>query len=127
MDSADREGLGLSVLVYLGAVFGALALLAVPVYYAARGDVRENPRLAQSDPLLNRPIIGDGVTRVPLARLQPQNLADAETVKLLTVKTRKAEPVARPAQRVTKRITGTPVAELQTERTRPAMFPFSLF
>jgi sorbitol-specific phosphotransferase system component IIBC len=36
MNTSDSEGLGLSVLLYLGAIVGALALLAVPAYYATR-------------------------------------------------------------------------------------------
>lgn len=127
MDSTDSEGLGLSVLVYLGAILGALALLAVPAYYATRAEVHANPPLAQADPLLNGPIVGDRLAgRFPLARLQRQTLVDPETVALLAPKAKKSEPtraVARPAPRAT----GTPVATLQTERSRPAVFPFNLF
>ena len=127
MDSTDSEGLGLSVLVYLGAILGALALLAVPAYYATRAEVHANPPLAQADPLLNSPIIGDRLAgRFPLARLQRQILVDPETVALLARKTKKPEPT-RTAARPAHRATGTPVATLQTERSRPAVFPFNLF
>jgi len=127
MDTSDSEGLGLSVLLYLGAIVGALALLAVPAYYATRAEVHANPPLAQADPLLNGPIIGDRLTgRFPLAMLQRQTLVDAETVALLKPKAKKSEP-ARIAARPARRAAGTPVAELQTERSRPAMFPFNLF
>jgi hypothetical protein len=129
MNTSDSEGLGLSVLVYLGAVLGALALLAVPAYYATRAEVHQNPPLAQSNPLLNGTVIIDRLaTRFPLELLQRQNLADAETVATLKAKTaKKAEPTPRVAARATRRVSGTPMAELQTERNRPAMFPFSLF
>jgi hypothetical protein len=128
MNSTDSEGLGLSVLVYLGAVLGALALLAVPAYYATRAEVHENPPLAQSDPLLNGPMTGDRMaTRFPLATLQRQNLADAETTKFLTAKARKPEPAARATQRTVRASAGTPMAQLQTERNRPSPFPISLF
>jgi hypothetical protein len=125
MQTSEHEGLGLSVLVYLGAIIGALALFAVPVYYAARGEVHENPKLAQSDPLLNGTVIVDRLaTRFPLERLQKQTLAEADPV-VTTPKPAKKEPkvaAARP-----RRDGGTPVAELQPQRTRQAMFPFSLF
>lgn len=128
MDTADSEGLGLSVLLYLGAIVGALALLAVPAYYATRAEVHANPPLAQADPLLNGPIVGDRLAgRFPLAMLQRQTLVDAETVALLKPRaTKKPEPV-RTAARPVHRAAGTPMAELQTERSRPAAFPFSLF
>ncbi|MDI1345082.1 MAG: hypothetical protein PSV22_13405 [Pseudolabrys sp.] len=127
MNTSESEGLGLSVLLYLGAIVGALALLAVPTYYATRAEVHANPPLARADPLLNGPIIGDRLTgRFPLAMLQRQTLVDAETVALLKPKAKKSEPT-RVAARQAHRATGTPMAELQTERSRPAMFPFNLF
>lgn len=128
MDTANHEGLGLSVLVYVGAIFGALALLAAPVYYATRGEVHENPRLAQSDPLLKGSVISDGTAnRFPLAKLQRQSLVDAETTAFLTPKPKKAEPAQRVASRPARRNAGTPMAELQTERGRPSPFLFNLF
>jgi hypothetical protein len=133
MHGADSEGLGLSVLVYLGAILGALTLFAVPAYYATRAEVHANPVLAQSDPLLNGPRIGDRAAgQFPLANLQRQTLADAETTAMLKPKpkraeSKKTEPAMRVASRPAKRETGTPMAELQTERNRPSSFPFSLF
>ena len=128
MDASDTEGLGFSVLVYLGAVFGALALLAAPVYYATRGEVHANPALAQSDPLLKGSIISDrGANRFPLASLQRQSLIDAETTAFLKPKPKKAEPAQRVASRPARRNAGTPMAELRTERDRPSLFPFNLF
>lgn len=128
MNASDSEGLGLSVLVYVGAILGAVALLAVPAYYAFKPQVYDNPPLAQPDPLLNTPMIGDrAATRFPLAVLQPQTVADAETAKWRTAKARKRDPARRAIQQTARRTVGTPVAELQTERGRPAIFPFSLF
>lgn len=129
MTSADSEGLGLSVLVYLGAVLGTLALLAVPAYYATRAEVHQNPVLAKSDPLLNGTVIIDRMaTRFPLERLQQQNLAEIDPV-VAKPKTaaKKAEPASRVTARPARRDTGTPVAELQAERNRGSVFPFSLF
>lgn len=129
MNSTDSEGLGLSVLVYLGAVLGTLTLFAVPAYYATRAEVHPNPPLAQADPLLNGPIIGDRLAgRFPLARLQRQTLVDAETLAVLTPKkTKKPEPVRTAARPVHRAAAGTPVASLQDERSRPSIFPFNLF
>lgn len=128
MNSTDREGLGLSVLVYLGAIFGALVLLATPLYYATRGEVHAIPPLAQADPLLNVSLTGDrNATRYPLANLQRQSLIDAETTAFLKPKTKKAEAPPRAAARTARRDAGTPMAELQTERRAGTAFPFSLF
>ena len=101
MNTSDSEGLGLSVLVYLGAVLGALALLAVPAYYATRAEVHQNPPLAQSNPLLYGTVISDRVaTRFPLELLQRQNLAEVDPVVNLKPKTaKKAEPAPRVAAR----------------------------
>lgn len=127
MSTSESEGLGFSVLVYLGAILGALSLLAVPAYYATRAEVHENPPLAQFDPLLSAPIIGDrNSTRFPLAALQRQSLVDAETTAFLKPK-KKTVPAQRVASRPARLDAGTPMAQLQTERVRPAMFPFSLF
>ena len=128
MNMSESEGLGFSAVVYLGAILGALALLAVPAYYATRADVHANPPLAQSDPLLKGTIISDSAaTRFPLATLQRQSLADAETTAFLKPR-KKAEPAPRVAARPpARRRAGTPVAELQTERSRPSLFPFNLF
>ncbi len=114
-------------MVYLGAILGVLGLFAVPAYYLTRAEVHANPRLAQADPLLNGPIIGERLAgRFPLARLQSQVVVDPETVALLTPKVKKPEP-GRAAARSPRHTTGTPVAALQPERSRPAVFPFNLF
>jgi hypothetical protein len=129
MHTSDNEGLGLSVAVYLGAVLSVLALLAVPAYYATRAEVHENPVLAKSDPLLNGTVIIDRMaTRFPLERLQQQNLAEIDPVapKPKTA-AKKPEPASRTTARPVRRDNGTPVAELQTERNRQSVFPFSLF
>jgi hypothetical protein len=128
MDGLESEGLGLSVLLYLGAIFGAFVLFAVPVYWAVQPQVYENPKFVQASPLLNGPIVGDRVAgRFPLAVLQPQILADAETKALLASRTRRAQPAPRPVARTARRETATAVAELRTEPTRRAIFPFNLF
>jgi hypothetical protein len=133
MDGSESEGLGLSVLLYLGVVFGALFLLAVPFYWAVQPQVYDNPKFAQSSPLLNGPIVGErGTSSFPIAVLQPQIIADAETKALLASRAKKAEPAPHPVTRTAvtrtaRRETRTSVAELRTERTRPSFFPFNLF
>lgn len=129
MDTSDSEGLGLSLLVYMGAIVGVLAVLAVPVYVATKPQVYDNPPLASANPLLNGPILGDRqVGRMPVASLQRQAISDAESAKWLTARKRKVEPAPRVAQRPNATGDEPAPAELQTRRrTRIAVFPFSLF
>ena len=133
MDTSESEGLGLSLLLYIGAILGALAVLAVPVYVATKPQVYENPPLASANPLLNGPILGARAAgRAPVATLQRQAISDAESAKWLTARNRKAEPAPRVAVRAAQRATVAQdepaAAELQTKRrTRVAIFPFSLF
>ena len=128
MEGTNSEGLGLSVLLYLGAIFGAFMLLAFPIYWALQPQVYDNPKLAQSNPLLNGPIVGERAAGgFPLAVLQRQIIADAETTALLNPRKKKADPAPRTATRTARRETGTPMAELRVEQPRPAVFPFNLF
>jgi hypothetical protein len=128
MDGSESEGLGLSVLLYLGALLGAVVLLAAPIYWAIQPQVYENPKFVQSNPLLNGPIVGKRMAGgFPIAMLQPQIIADAETKALLKARAKKTEPAPRPVTRTARRETGTPVAALRDERTRPGIFPFNLF
>ena len=133
MNTSDSDGLGLSLLVYMGAILGAFAVLAAPVYIATKPQVYENPQLARANPLLNGPIVGvRQAGRMPVASLQRQAISDAESAKWLTARNRKVEPAPRAAQRVAQRPSAAseePVpTELQTRRrTRIAIFPFSLF
>ncbi len=133
MDGSESEGLGLSVLLYLSVISGAFFLLAIPFYWAVQPQVYDNPKFAQSSPLLNGPIVGERrASGFPIAMLQPQIIADAETRALLKSRTDKAKPAPRPVTRTAVTRTArhearTSVAELRTERTRPAIFPFNLF
>ena len=133
MDTSDSDGLGLSLRVYLGAIVGVLAVLAVPVYVATKPQVYDNPPLASPNPLLNGPIVGERFAgRAPVAVLQRQAIADAETAKWLTARNRKAEPAPRVAARTAQRPIVTAdqpaPADVQTRRrTRIAVFSFSLF
>jgi hypothetical protein len=128
MRASESEGLGLSLLIYAGAILGALALVALPVYFTNRPQVYANPLLARADPLLNGPIVGNRISaRVPLARLKKETIVDPAIVAALNEKTKKAAPVHSSAHRTARRATGTPVADLQPERKQPTFFLFSLF
>lgn len=128
MRNPDSEGLGLSVLVYMAAITGTLAVLAVPAYFATRPLVYDNPPLVRSDLARSGPIVGARVDApFPLARLERSTLADTTITAGLSARVKKAEPThTAPARRVAHHPTGTPVAELQTERKRPVFF-FGLF
>ena len=127
MDGPESEGLGLSLLVYLGAILSVFAVLAIPAYYLVSPTVYANPPLAAADQLLNGSIVGvRSQARSPVAALQPQVIADAETAAFKT-RAKKPEATAQVSSRPVRRDAGTPVAELQPERRRPALFPFSLF
>lgn len=128
MDSSESHGLGLSLLIYVAAIAGTLALVAVPVYVANAPEVYENPPLARADPLLNGPIVGKRVSSsVPLAILKRETLVDPAIVAALNAKAKKEAPVRHPVQRTAHRAAGTPVADLQPERPRHSFFLFNLF
>jgi hypothetical protein len=127
MGNPESEGLGLSVLVYMAALTGTLAVLAVPAYFATRPVVYANPPLARSDPLRG-PIVGARLdTPFPLARLERATLVDPTIAAGLSARAKKAEPEHRVTHRVARRPTGTPIAELQPERKRPTFSLFGLF
>src|SRR5665213_492337 len=120
MNPSDSEGLGLSVLIYMAAILGGLALIAGPVYLVNRPQVYENPRLPTIGPL------SSGSARVPLALLKHEPIVDPKIVAALNAKTKKTEP-HRTTHQVAERSRGTPVAELQPEPRRPTFFLFRLF
>lgn len=129
MGNSESEGLGLSLLVYMAAILGALAVLAVPVYFIIKPEVYANPTLARSD-LLGGPIVGSRLdTPFPLARLEHAIIVDPAMVAGLNARTKKSksEPAHRAPQRAARQPTGTPVADLQNERRRPTFSLFSLF
>ncbi len=127
MNASESEGLGLSVLIYASAIFGTLAVVAVPIYLAVKPQVYENPPLVRADPLLNGPIVGYRVsTRVPLAILKRETILDPKIVAALNAKVRNVERHAS-QQVAARRPQGTPVAELRDEPQRPTFFLFKLF
>lgn len=126
-----REGLGVSVAIYAGAIFVALAVVAVPIYAAISPKVYENPPPEPLDPLLQGPIIGKRVsTPMPLAYLKHPVLVDPDYVAQLNAKNRKGEPSR--AHVATQHTTparerGPAVAELPERRERQGFFLFNLF
>lgn len=128
MTRSESEGLGLSLLIYVAAIVGVLATVALPVYIANAPRVYDNPPLANADPLLNGPIIGKRVsTRVPLARLHRRIIVDPAVVAALNAKIIKSEPVRHAVRRNEDRARRTPVAELRAEPRHATFFLFRLF
>jgi hypothetical protein len=128
MDASESEGLGLSLLLYVAAIAGTLALVAAPVYFASRPQVYDNPPLARADPLLNGPIIGKRVsTRVPVARLKREIIVDASVVAALNAKSEKPATEHHATHRAAQRPSGTSMAELRPEPQQPTFFLFRLF
>lgn len=130
MNSSDSDGLGLSLLIYMAAILGGLAVIAVVVYRANEPQVYEIPPLARADPLLEGPVIGDRVATQPaLAVLKHRVLVDPKIVAALNAQVKEPEHhVAYDvSHHVAPRRIGTPVAELPDEPRRPQFFLFRLF
>ncbi|MFA6266011.1 MAG: hypothetical protein WC670_09905 [Pseudolabrys sp.] len=130
---SGRDGLGLSVAIYMAAITATLAVIAVPVYLAAAPRVYENPPIPPLDPLLNGPIVGGRVsTPMALARLKREVIVDPAEVAALDARSGARSKDAGPKRRLTAQHTvhlerGTPVAALPPQRERPSSFFFGLF
>ena len=123
----ESEGLGLSVLIYMAAIFGGLALIAAPVYLATRGQVYDNPPLAQTSPLLNGPVIGKrDLGPTPLAVLKHRTIVDPKFVATLNAKINQPEP-RHVTHQAAQRPRGQTVAEVHDEPQRPTSFFQMLF
>ena len=123
-----REGLGGSVAIYMGAILGALGLIAVPVYIAAAPQVYENPRPEPLDPLLQGPIVGSRVsTPMRLVKLRQEVIVDPKLLAELNAKVRKTDPKHHQAIRTPVRERGPALAELPERRERSGFFLFNLF
>jgi hypothetical protein len=127
MNSNEAEGLGLSVLIYLTAIVGGLALFAVPAYLATAPQVYANPPLLRANPLLNGPVIGErDVGPAPLAVLKHSIIVDPKFVASLNAKI-KQPAQRRVSQQTAQRPRGQTVAELPAEPRRPTSFFQALF
>jgi hypothetical protein len=129
MNSSESEGLGLSVLIYITAIFGGLAALSLPVYLAVKPTVFANPPLAQANPLLNGPVIGErDIGPAPLALLKHRTMVDPKLVAALNAKVKNRDERGVPHQVAQqKQPRGQSVAELPAESRRPTSFLQLLF
>ena len=101
MNSSETDGLGLSVLIYMSAILGGLALFAVPAYVATRPQVYANPPLARANPLLNGPVIGErDLAPAPLAILKHRIIVDPKIVAALNAKITRSNSPSSGAQRL---------------------------
>jgi hypothetical protein len=134
MENQESEGLGLSVLIYLGAILGMVAVVATPIYFAVRPQVYENPVLARTNPLLDGPIVGQRVSApTPLAYLKHEQIIDPAVLAQLNSKikgtsqhTAHRSTPQQVANQTDARPRGTPVAELR-DGPRPSGFFARLF
>jgi hypothetical protein len=129
MTTSESEGLGLSILIYMVAITGALAAAAVPVYMANAPQVYDNPKIVRANPLLDGPIVGNRVpTRVPLAVLKRETIVDPAILASVKATAKKEVAAVHPAPHAqSQRTRGTPVADLQPERPHHGFFLFNLF
>lgn len=128
MESHDSEGLGVSILIYVAAVFGVLAVFVLPVYYATGPTVYDSPPLARSGPLQGGPAYTHrDSARHTLAVLKRETLIDPAVLAALNSKAKKTAQPRRSAPQATKRATRTDIAGLQAGQERTSIFPFSLF
>lgn len=127
MNSSETDGLGLSVLIYVTAILGGLAVMALPVYMAVKPTVYDNPPLVRADPLLNGPVIGSReVARAPLAVLKHRTIVDPKVVAALNAKIKQPES-RRAAPQVAQRESRQRVAEVRQQPQRPTSFFQLLF
>lgn len=133
MAELAHEGLGGSVAIYMSGIVGALALIAVPIYFAAAPSVYDNPAPEPLDPLLQGPIAGSRVsTPMRLAHLKPAVLVDPKVIAELN---RRATPSRQPTVRAPtvhgaparERVRGPAIAELPERRNERGFFLFNLF
>lgn len=129
MELSGRDGLGLSVAIYMGAIVAALGVMAVPVYFAVAPQVYENPPPEPLDPLLNGPIVGKRVsTPIPLALLKREQIVDPAVVAELNAKVKHGRPARHDvAHQSVRRERAAAVAELPERRERSGFFLFNLF
>lgn len=127
MNQPRDQGLGLSLLVYVGALLGGLFLFVAPVLWAAGPTEYPNPPLPSYDITSSRPLF-DQHRQVPLARLKREDIVDQKALASLNAKTEKPK---REAQERVSRSARTAYAQAPDDdapqqRTRRFGF-FSLF
>jgi hypothetical protein len=86
MNPYDDDSLGPSLLLYLAALFGVLALVVVPVYLANKGTVQKNVGVAAV-----AGIARSNHRSFPLTRLKPAMIVDPALVAKLNAEAQKAD------------------------------------
>lgn len=132
MTKAESEGLGLSILVYFGAIVAAFTAIVVPVCLANTAQVYDNPPLPPADPLLNGPIIGEREPASrPLAILHHRVIVDPKIVAALNAKVKEAAPEPHVRQAAVRRSASAepppPRPAREPEREHSTFFLFRLF
>ena len=84
MNSTSSQGLGLSLAVYLAALFGGLTLVVWPIYYANSPTVIENTAQPMQGSPLAKPLYADRRGEAfPLALLKKPDIVDAQSLAAL--------------------------------------------
>jgi len=87
MTEPRDQGLGLSLLVYVGALLCGLVLIVAPILWASGAREYPNPVLPKYDITSSRPLV-DQHKQVPLAVLKREELVDPTMLAALNAKTR---------------------------------------
>jgi len=106
MNTADNEGLGLSIAVYALAMLCGLALFVLPVYWMNSPAVYKNPGVKTSA-LPGGPSYASHPGEFPLAMLHRQQIVDPAMLVELNAKTQKESPPPRPPRRATQLCAGS--------------------
>jgi hypothetical protein len=124
------QGLGLSLLVYVGALVLGLGLIVSPVLWAAGPTEYQNPELPKYDITSSRPLATQH-RQIPLARLKREEIVDQTMLAALNARAAKTrEARERPARRPTHTAYAQAQAhddEAPQQRPRRSGFFFSLF
>jgi hypothetical protein len=113
------EGLGTSLLVYIGALLCVLGLIVVPVYYANQPTVIDNADSAT----VHESLVARSDS-FPLAVLQHEDIVTPATLASLNAKPQHAAAAPR---RTARAHTENSMARLTPEQPPRPFFPFSLF
>ena len=127
MNQTRDQGLGLSLLVYVGALLGGLFLFVAPVLWAYGPTEYPNPPLPSYDITSSRPLF-DQHRQVPLARLKHEDIVDQKMLASLNAKPDKPRREAheRPSRAARTAYAQAPDDEAPQQRPRRFGF-FSLF
>jgi hypothetical protein len=122
------QGLGLSLLVYVGALLGGLFLFVAPVVWASGPTEYRNPELPKYDITSSRPLF-DQHRQMPLARLNREDIVDQKALAALNAKPEKPKREAheRPSRSARTAYAQAHDDDAAGQRPRRSMFPFSLF